>query len=117
MNDINLERLGNEIKRFRTREKLSLREFAPKGVSYSTISRIERFEEHKPDAQTLMLLSQRLKAPVASFLGEGVGKVVYAANASLSDRIAAIIYSDPNLEFGAKKVLIEMMDTSLTACQ
>lgn len=97
---INVEELGNYIKRKRQGERLSLRAVAQQTqVSASTLSRIEN-QTGIPDAPTLARLAKWLNVPLERIVGGSsqVGEaVVYYPQESTPDIVEAHLRADRNL--------------------
>jgi DNA-binding XRE family transcriptional regulator len=108
---IDVQALGEAIKRRRSELGISLRDLADKtGVSASTLSRIEN-GTGKPDAATIATLSDWLAIPVQRIIRSGDvpdGTVIYSMTEPLPDIIEAHLRADKNMTSEMAAALSQM---------
>ena len=115
---INVEELGNYIKRKRQSERLSLRAVAQQTqVSASTLSRIEN-QTGMPDAPTLARLAKWLNVPLERIVGGANSQtgeaVVYYPQESTPDIVEAHLRADRNLTPETAHALAELFRVAYT---
>ncbi len=97
-----IARLGEMLKERRRHKRLSLRDLADQtGVSFNTLSRIER--GHVPDLRTLRRITDWLKVPVEMFIEQ-------SADVSTPEIIARHLSSDQRLSQAAAANIAEMVE-------
>jgi transcriptional regulator with XRE-family HTH domain len=112
---INVQELGELVKRQRQRTKLSLREVATTtGVSASTLSRVEN-GVGTPDSATLARLAQWLGVPLERLMSgsllshsEATEPVVYYPTESTPSIVEAHLRADKSLQPDTAKALAEL---------
>lgn len=112
---INVQELGELVKRQRQRTKLSLREVATTtGVSASTLSRVEN-GVGTPDSATLARLAQWLGVPLERLMSgsllsqsDASDPVVYYPTESTPSIVEAHLRADKNLQPDTAKALAEL---------
>jgi len=114
---INVNELGQYIKRKREGERLSLRAVAKQTqVSASTLSRIEN-GTGIPDTPTLARLARWLNIPFERVVTGGNSKespIIYYPQESIPDIVAAHLRADPNLTPELARALEDLFRVAYT---
>jgi transcriptional regulator with XRE-family HTH domain len=103
--------LASELSRVRNERGLSLRDVTDQcGVSESTISRIERnITISTPDTHNVEKLSDWMGIPFDRIMGTDKGIVTFRLDEPTPEKVAAIIFADPDLSDAMKTAIIEVV--------
>lgn len=113
MNDIDVDRLSSELRRYRRVHDLSLDELVEPGLSKSTLNRVEMIVGY-PHAEVLAKIARLLNKPLATFVTANRGKVVHYEDAPLIERISAVLYADDTISDAARNVLLDLLTVAMT---